>query len=187
MLQIDTFPIAGLKLVTLKPWPDSRGFFVERFKRSSFLEAGLPTDFVQDNFSQSCEKVLRGLHYQWDQPQGKLVTCTNGRIFDVAVDVRAGSPTFGKHISVELDATKPQWLWVPPGFAHGFAVLSKTADVFYKCTAEYNGKGESGICWFDPELQIQWPYQDALVSPKDIELQTLKQYAQNPKFIWSAS
>jgi dTDP-4-dehydrorhamnose 3,5-epimerase len=187
MLQIETFPIAGLKLVTLRSFPDSRGFFVERFKRSAFLEAGLPVEYVQDNFSRSSEKVLRGLHYQWDQPQGKLVTCTKGRIFDVAIDVRAGSPTFGKHASVELDGEKPQWFWIPPGFAHGFAVLSKEADMLYKCTAEYNAKGESGIRWSDPELKIQWPHQDPLVSPKDIEMQSLQQYAQDPKFTWRPS
>ncbi len=187
MLQIETFPITGLKLITLRSFPDSRGFFVERYKQSVFQEAGLPTQFVQDNFSRSSEKVLRGLHYQWDQPQGKLVTCANGRIFDVAVDVRQGSPTFGKSIHVELDGAKPQWFWIPPGFAHGFAVLSQSADLLYKCTSEYNGKGESGIRWSDPALQIEWPYQDPIVSPKDAEMQSLAQYAQDPKFKWSGS
>lgn len=186
MLQIETFPISGLKLVTLKSFPDARGFFVERYKRSAFQEAGLPVDFVQDNFSRSGEKVLRGLHYQWDLPQGKLVTCTNGRIFDVAVDVRAGSPTFGQSVTVELDSEKPQWFWIPAGFAHGFSVLSAGADVLYKCTSEYNGKCESGIIWSDPRLKIQWPYTNPVVSPKDAEMQTLAQYEQNPKFKWSS-
>ena len=184
MLQVDSFSISGVKLVTLKSWPDARGFFVERFKLSAFQEAGLPTNFVQDNFSRSTGKVLRGLHYQWDQPQGKLVTCMQGRIFDVAVDIRAGSPTFGQHVSVELDGGKPQWLWVPPGFAHGFATLSAEADVFYKCTSEYNGKGESGILWSDSRLKISWPIPDPHVSPKDAEMQSLSQYEQEPKFKW---
>jgi dTDP-4-dehydrorhamnose 3,5-epimerase len=187
MLQIDTFPISGLKLVTLKKIPDPRGFFVERFRLSKFTEAGLPTNFVQDNFSRSAPGILRGLHYQWDQPQGKLVTCMQGRIFDVAVDLRVGSPTFGQSVSIELDGSNPQWFWVPAGFAHGFCVIgNQDADIFYKCTAEYNPKGENGIRWSDPALKIKWPTEQPHISGRDDQMGSLEDYLKNPHFHWSA-
>jgi dTDP-4-dehydrorhamnose 3,5-epimerase len=186
-MNVETLAISDLKLITMKSFPDARGFFSERFKTSAFKEAGLPTNFVQDNFSRSAPKVLRGLHFQWDQPQGKLVTCMNGRILDVAVDIRIGSPSFGKSFSVELSGDRPQWLWIPAGFAHGFCVLgTEPADIFYKCTAEYNGKGESGIRWSDSQLQIQWPFRDAVVSARDEEMGTFEDYQKNPKFHWNA-
>jgi dTDP-4-dehydrorhamnose 3,5-epimerase len=186
MLQVDTFHIPDLKLVTLKKIPDPRGFFVERFRKSKFEEAGLPTDFVQDNFSRSAPGILRGLHYQWDLPQGKLVTCMKGRIFDVAVDLRVGSPTFGQSVSLELDGSNPQWFWVPAGFAHGFCVIgTEDADIFYKCTAEYNPKGENGVRWSDPELKIQWPTREPHTSGRDEQMGSFADYQINPHFRWS--
>jgi dTDP-4-dehydrorhamnose 3,5-epimerase len=184
-LNIETFPVEGLKLITLRNFPDDRGFFVERFKTSQFKDLGLPTKFVQDNFSRSSSRVLRGLHYQWEKPQGKLVTCTAGKIFDVAVDIRAGSPTYGRVTSVELSGEKPQWFWIPPGFAHGFCVVGdQDADVFYKCTAEYNPQCESGIRWSDESFKIEWPIKTPQVSPRDEQMQSFFDYQKNPKFKW---
>jgi len=186
LLNIETFPIEGLKLITLKSFPDSRGFFTERFKTSQFREAGLPTNFIQDNFSRSALRVLRGLHFQWERPQGKLVTCTSGLIYDVAVDIRNGSPTFGKSVGVELSGDQPQWFWIPAGFAHGFCVLGeKDADVFYKCDAEYNAKCEGGIRWSDSDLKVDWPIKDPFVSQRDEIMGTFQDYQKDPKFSWS--
>jgi dTDP-4-dehydrorhamnose 3,5-epimerase len=186
VLQVETFPISDLKLITLKSLPDPRGFFVERFKKSAFEEVGLPTNFVQDNFSRSAPKVLRGLHYQWNQPQGKLVTCLHGKIFDVAVDIRVDSPTFGQHVSLILDGDKPQWFWVPVGFAHGFCVIGETdADIFYKCTAEYGPKGEGGIRWSDPALKIEWPFPNPDISARDDQMGSLQDYLKAPRFQWT--
>lgn len=185
-MKIDHFAAAGLKLITLKSYPDDRGFFVERFKLSQFQELGVPTNFVQDNFSRSQAGVLRGLHYQWERPQGKLVTCLSGNIVDVVVDIRKGSPTFGQSTSVELSGDKPQWLWVPAGFAHGFYVLGQTsADVLYKCDAEYNPKCESGIRWDDDQLKISWPSKTPQVSQRDQIMQSFADYKKDPKFHWS--
>lgn len=183
-MQIQEFSIPDLKLLTLKTFADDRGFFVERFKRSVFQELKLPTDFCQDNFSKSIQNVLRGLHYQWDRPQGKLVTCTSGQIFDVVVDIRKGSPTFGQHQSVELHGDRPQWFWIPAGFAHGFCVLSKEADLLYRCTEEYNPKGESGILWNDSELKIQWPVEMPILSEKDSQMKKFSEYSSGPKFFF---
>ncbi len=185
-LKIDTFSSEGLKLVTLKSYPDDRGFFCERFKLSSFSDLGLPTNFVQDNFSRSAPGVLRGLHYQWEKPQGKLVTCLSGKILDVVVDIRVGSASFGQVTQVELSGDQPQWLWVPAGFAHGFFVMGQTpADVLYKCDHEYNPKAESGIRWNDETLKIQWPSQTPQVSERDRVMPSFEDYKRAPKFHWS--
>lgn len=182
-LTVETFPLEGLKLITSKTFPDDRGFFCERFKTSDFHAAGLPTHFKQDNFSTSKANILRGLHYQWEQPQGKLVTCTRGKIFDVAVDVRASSPTFGKHISVELSGDLPQWFWIPAGFAHGFQVLGNSeADVLYKCDNEYNGKAEGGIRFDDSDLKIPWLGGQPQVSVRDQQMQSFSEYKKAPRF-----
>ena len=175
--------IQGLKLVEMPIFPDDRGFFSERFNAEKFQKWGLPTNFVQDNFSRSGPGVLRGLHYQYDPAQGKLVTCTRGRIFDVAVDIRKGSPSFGKYFSIELSGEDCQWFWIPHGFAHGFCVLDdEPADVMYKVNDYYNPKGESGLLWNDPELSIQWPIQNPKLSAKDEELGTLKDLPPDLKF-----
>lgn len=180
-MQIQEFEIPDLKLIKLKSFGDSRGFFVERFKRSLFTEMNLPIEFVQDNFSKSSRGVLRGLHYQWDQPQGKLVTVTRGKIFDVALDIRHGSPSFGKYQTVELSGDEPAWFWIPPGFAHGFCVVSEDADLLYKCTTEYNPKGESGILWNDPQLNIPWVCTNPILSPRDTGMPEFSEYQKAPK------
>lgn len=181
-MDIKEFHIKGPKLIQLKSFKDDRGFFVERFKKNIFEDLGIK-NLVQDNFSRSAPGVLRGLHYQWDLPQGKLITALSGRIFDVVVDIRKDSNTFGEHLSVELDGDNPAWFWVPPGFAHGFCVLEqKPADVMYKVDNYWNPKGESGIIWNDPKLEIQWPKQNMILSPKDAVMQTLEQYKLDPKF-----
>lgn len=148
---------------------DSRGFFVESFNERDFALAGIASRFVQDNHSRSKRGVVRGLHYQLIQPQGKLVTVIRGRIFDVAADIRKGSPTFGNWVGVTLDDVARQSLWVPAGFAHGFCALSEEVDVVYKCTDYYNAPAERGIIWNDPTLGIDWPIQSPLVSSKDEE------------------
>jgi dTDP-4-dehydrorhamnose 3,5-epimerase len=158
--------IDGLVLVELKLFGDARGFFVERFHAGRFAEAGLPTQFAQDNHSRSAPGVLRGLHYQHTPPQGKLVGCVRGRIWDVAVDVRPGSRTYGQSYGVELTDMNGRLLWMPPGFAHGFCVLgNEPADVMYKVTEPYNPAGEGGIQWDDAELAVPWPLTEMAVAP----------------------
>jgi len=182
-VDVKEFKLSGLKLITLKKFGDERGFFCERFKMDPFAKEFGLKGFVQDNFSRSTAKVLRGLHYQWDQPQGKLVTVTRGSIFDVAVDIRKNSPTYGQHVSVILKDTEPQWFWIPAGFAHGFCVLGdQETDVMYKVDNYWNGKGESGIAWNDPTLKIDWPYMDPELSPKDAVNKSFKDYDSDPKF-----
>lgn len=188
-LQVEKFAAEGLLLVTSRVFPDPRGFFCERYKQSVFNEVGIDVQFVQDNFSRSAPGVLRGLHYQWQEPQGKLVTCLSGQIFDVAVDVRFGSPTFGHVTSVVLSGDKPQWFWIPPGFAHGFYVMgAQHADIFYKCNAEYNPQAEGGISWSDRELAIDWPgvhdMSQVFLSPRDEKMPSFADYKKNPRFHW---
>lgn len=136
---------------------DHRGYFMETWRQSDFAKLGLPSGFVQDNQSRSSQGTLRGLHYQLTQPQGKLVRVISGEIFDVAVDMRRSSPTFGQWDGVRLSSDNRRQLWVPPGFAHGFYVLSESAEVFYKCTDYYAPADERGLRWNDPELDIDWP------------------------------
>nr|BFD66490.1 dTDP-4-dehydrorhamnose 3,5-epimerase [Bdellovibrio sp. HAGR004] len=164
------FPIKGLILIKLKTFHDDRGFFTERFNLKKFNDLGLPTEFVQDNFSRSKYGALRGLHYQTDPAQGKLVTCLAGEIFDVAVDIRKDSPTYGQHVSVTLRGDEPSWLWIPEGFAHGFCVTSKDgADVLYKVNQPWNQGSEGCFAWNSPKLNIQWPILPQLVSSKDAD------------------
>lgn len=182
-MKITEFSIKGPLLFENKAHHDDRGFFTERFREDLFKELGIFNKFVQDNYSLSKPGVLRGLHYQYAPPQGKLVTCVSGRIFDVAVDIRKGSPTFGKWISAELDGQEPSWLWVPAGFAHGFMVMGdQPAGVMYKVDNYWAPQGESGIKWDDSDININWPSQQAHVSNKDRELQSLTSYALHPKF-----
>jgi len=175
--------IEGLKLVELSLYKDNRGYFVERFNQKRFQEFGLPSSFVQDNHSLSAPGVLRGLHYQRDPVQGKLVGVTRGRIWDVALDLRVNSPTFKKYFSIELNAENGKLLWIPPGFAHGFCVLgSEAADVLYKVDALYNAKGENGILWNDSDIKIPWPIESPQVSERDCSLLSLKEYQKDPWF-----
>ena len=149
--------IPGLVLVKPRVFPDDRGFFLETYKRSEFAVAGIDADFVQDNHSRSTRGVLRALHYQLPPfAQGKLVRVSEGRIWDVAVDLRSSSPTFKKWVGVELSDENHHMFWIPPGFAHGFVALSDTVHLLYKCTAEYDKPSERGIRWDDPELAVAW-------------------------------
>ncbi len=160
--------IPGLILVKPRIMGDNRGFFLELYKHSDFVSAGISEHLVQDNYSKSERRVLRGLHYQKNPTaQGKLVTCLKGRIFDVAVDIRKGSPQFGKWVAAELSEDNKHLLFIPPGFAHGFQVLSETAEVMYKCTHEYSPSDERGIIWNDSDINVCWPLQDPILSDKD--------------------
>lgn len=161
--------IAGVLLLEPRIFEDSRGFFFESFNHAVFERAiGSPVSFVQDNQSHSRARVLRGLHYQVDKPQGKLVRVVRGAIWDVAVDIRRGSSTFGRWVAEELSAENRRQLWIPAGLAHGFLVLSESADVLYKATDSYSPAGERCIVWNDPDLAITWPLAgDPVVSAKD--------------------
>ena len=159
--------LKGLILIEPDVFDDSRGFFLELYHAGKYAEGRIPERFVQDNFSRSVRHTLRGLHYQHPNAQGKLVTVVEGATFDVAVDIRVGSPTFGKWYGCELSAENKRLLYVPPGFAHGFCVLSDYAGFLYKCTHFYSPKDERGILWNDPDLGIRWPVSDPLLSPKD--------------------
>jgi len=171
--------IPDVILVKPKVFSDKRGFFMETYKESDFGSAGIDTDFVQDNHSKSVKGVLRGLHYQKEPfAQGKLVRCIRGRIFDVAVDIRKGSPTFGKWVGYELSEENRLMLWIPKGFAHGFLTLSDEAEVIYKVSGgEYNPDYDAGIRWDDPDIGINWPVklvEEVLLSEKDRNLPFLK-------------
>lgn len=149
--------IPDVKLIKPKVFGDERGFFMETWSAKAFKEAGIEASFVQDNHSRSVKHTLRGLHYQIKQPQGKLVRCTRGEVFDVAVDIRKGSPTFGQWVGEILSEENQHQLWVPPGFAHGFLVLSETADFQYKCTDFYAPEHERTLQWDDPAIGVEWP------------------------------
>ncbi len=167
--------IPGLIIVEPRVFPDDRGFFMESHKQSDFTAAGIPGPFVQDNHSSSSRGVLRGLHFQTEpHAQGKLVRVTRGKLWDVAVDIRNGSPTFGKWQGIELSEANRRMFYIPPGFAHGFVALEDGTELQYKCTAEYNAQADGGIRWDDSEIAIEWPLKDVLVSAKDAELPYLK-------------
>ncbi|MGR6723405.1 dTDP-4-dehydrorhamnose 3,5-epimerase [Aeromonas veronii] len=159
--------ITDLLIIEPKVFGDERGFFYETYQEARYKAAGVTADFVQDNRSRSTQNVLRGLHFQKTKPQGKLVTVTHGRVFDVAVDLRPDSPTFGQHESVLLTGKNKIQFYIPPGFAHGFCVLSELADFQYKCTDYYDPSDESGLLWNDASLNIQWPIDNPLLSEKD--------------------
>ncbi|WP_440223159.1 dTDP-4-dehydrorhamnose 3,5-epimerase [Dokdonella sp. MW10] len=146
---------------------DARGFFYESFNAARFAEAGLPTTFVQANVSRSARGVLRGLHYQWPNPQGKLVSVLEGEVYDVAVDIRRGSPTYGHWAAAVLSAENKRHFWIPEGFAHGFVVLSEHATFTYQCTALYDRAADAAIRWDDPALAIDWPIAEPSLSDKD--------------------
>ena len=160
-------------LVTPEVHGDQRGFFLESYNERDFARAGISARFVQDNHSRSAKGVLRGLHYQLEHPQGKLVRVVRGAIFDVAADVRVGSPTFGKWVGVTLDEQSKKSLWIPPGFAHGLCVVSDEADVLYKATDFYAPEDEKGIIWNDQSLTIDWPIRNPALSAKDLAFKPL--------------
>jgi len=176
-------PLEGLVLVTIDHFHDERGFFIESWNKRDFADAGLTHEFVQDSHSRSRYGVLRGLHYQdMRVPMAKLVRCTVGRILDVAVDLRMSSPTFGKFFSVELTSENKHQLLVPIGFAHGFLTLSDVCEVQYKQTALYEPSTEGGIAWNDPDVAINWPIKDPILSKRDQSQLSLNQYRENPAF-----
>ena len=166
-MKVQETSLPGVLIIEPQVFRDSRGFFLETFSTQKLKGSGIPETFVQDNHSRSTRGVVRGLHYQLDNPQGKLVHVARGRIFDVAVDIRRGSPTFAKWFGTELDDENLNSMWIPEGFAHGFCVLSDIADVTYKCTAPYVAEDDRGILWNDPSIGIDWPVENASLSPKD--------------------
>ncbi len=172
---IEDGPLEGLKFITPKVFSDDRGFFMEMYKASDFFMAGITDFFIQDNFSQSTKGVLRGLHYQLPPfAQGKLIRCIHGGIYDVAVDIRRNSPTFGQWFGLEMSADDYKMIYIPAGFAHGFYTVSDIAEVVYKTTAEYTPDHDRGILWSDPDLNIGWPGDHIILSPKDEQLPLLK-------------
>jgi len=159
--------LPDVAIVEPRVFRDARGWFFESWNRRTLAAAGLDIDFVQDNHSRSIRGVLRGLHYQVEHAQGKLVRVVVGEVFDVAVDLRERSPTFGRHVALRLSADDPRMLWVPPGFAHGFVVLSEVAEFLYKTTDYWYPEHERTLLWNDPALGIDWPVADPLLAPKD--------------------
>lgn len=167
-MKINKTNLEGVLHIEPKVFGDTRGFFLETYNKERYMAAGFPdVEFVQDNHSRSGRGVLRGLHFQVNHPQGKLVQVTSGSVFDVAVDIRLGSPTFGQWYGSVLSEENHHQLWVPPKFAHGFCVLSESADFLYKCTDYYRPDDENGLSWNDAEVGINWPLKEPLLSDKD--------------------
>ena len=175
-MNIITTNLPGVIVIEPKVYVDKRGFFLETFREDVLLQAGINAHFVQDNHTRSSQGVLRGLHYQMTQTQGKLVRVAAGSVFDVVVDVRSSSPTFGQWFGTELNEDNIKMIYVPPGFAHGFVVLSETADFIYKCTDYYHPESEQGIAWDDPDLNIDWSIAEIAVkiSLSDKDKQNVK-------------
>jgi dTDP-4-dehydrorhamnose 3,5-epimerase len=175
--------IPGVLIIEPKIFGDARGFFLEIFQADRYAAIGIAQPLVQDNVSRSIKGSLRGLHFQNPKPQGKLVTVLHGAVRDIVVDIRIGSPTFGRHVAVELDDENRRQVWVPRGLAHGFVVRSASADFFYKCDASYSPADEKVLRWNDPELRIDWGIDAPILSPRDGEGQSLAQLAgQLPRF-----
>jgi dTDP-4-dehydrorhamnose 3,5-epimerase len=168
--------VKGLELFAARFYPDERGFLLQSYVRSELAQRGIPADFRQAIQSKSKRGVVRGLHFQWDPPQGKLIRCISGLILDVALDIRPGSPTLGDHVVLEMSAQNRLTFWLPPGFAHGFMAMEDDTIVLYECTAEWVPSGEGGILWNDPVLGIAWPELPAIVSEKDGRNPTLAQW-----------
>lgn len=164
--------LAGVVIIEPRVFGDPRGFFFESYRADRYSQAGIPP-FVQDNHSLSARGTIRGLHYQLQRPQGKLLRCVRGSVFDVAVDIRRGSPYFGRWVGVELSAENKRQLFVPAGFAHGFCVTSEVAEVEYKCTDFYAPDDEHGVIWNDPSVGVEWPVHDPILSHKDRQLPLL--------------
>ena len=180
-IKIESRFLRDVAVVVPEIFRDSRGFFMETFREDQFKAHGLPVQFVQDNHSRSVKGVVRGLHFQWDPPMGKLMRVSLGSAFLVAVDIRKESPTLGKWVGLEASAENRRQVWAPAGFARGFCVLSDVAEIQYKCTGIYNNKAESGIRWDDPEIGIDWPIADVSLSDKDRNAQTLAQWLSRPE------
>lgn len=176
-MMVEPTPLAGLLLVKPKVNRDDRGFFVETYREAAYREAGIDVAFVQDNHSRSVRGTLRGMHFQTSPGQAKLVRAASGAIFDVAVDIRPGSPTYGQWHGVMLDAEAHHQLFVPVGFAHGFCVVSEVADVTYKVSSVYDAATESGFHFADPDVGIQWPVDDPRISARDAKAPRLAELA----------
>jgi dTDP-4-dehydrorhamnose 3,5-epimerase len=175
--------LPGLIVVDLDYFQDERGFFIESWHKRDFAAAGLDLEFMQEGHSRSARGVLRGLHYQdMTAPMGKLLRCTVGRVFDVAVDLRVSSPTFGKWFGIELSADNKKQIYVPVGFAHGFATLSEFAEVQYKQTGFYTPSSEGTLRWNDPDVGVQWPIANPILSKRDQNGMSLKNYLKKPAF-----
>lgn len=175
-MKVTDVPLSGVKIIEPKVFGDTRGFFKETFSVQRYTEAvGINLTFVQDNHSRSRKGVLRGLHYQKTKPQGKLVSVTRGAVYDVVADINPASPTYGDYVGVELTEDNHRQLWVPPGYAHGFCVISDEVDFIYKCTDYYDPNDEEGVAWDCPLLNIAWPLIDVQLSEKDKNYQGLKE------------
>lgn len=180
-------PLPGVLLIEPDVFGDARGFFWETWNLRRYRDAGFPeVTFVQDNHSRSRKGVLRGIHFQLRHPQGKLVQVVTGSIFDVVVDVRVGSPTFGQWYGTVLDETNHHQLWIPPGFAHGFCALSDVADFTYKCTDFYDPEDDCGIIWDDPDIAIEWPVGELCISEKDQKLPRLRDISEDHLPVFSS-
>lgn len=178
-MEVTKTRVDGVLLIKPKVFGDERGYFVETYQKERYSEIGITHTFVQDNHSMSRRGILRGLHYQTKHPQGKLVMVSLGAVFDVAVDIRPDSPTFGKWFGAILSQENQHQLWIPPGLAHGFLVLSDIAHFHYKCTDFYDPKNETSILWNDPELNIEWPFaEDVVLSQKDMNALSFKSAVQ---------
>ncbi|ARU56193.1 dTDP-4-dehydrorhamnose 3,5-epimerase [Oleiphilus messinensis] len=171
--------LPGVLIIEPNVFGDSRGFFLESYQATRYQKLGIDLPFVQDNHSRSARGVLRGLHFQVTKPQGKLVRVVSGEILDVVVDFQPGSETFGRYEAVVLSAENHRQLYVPPGYAHGFAVISESADFLYKCTDYYDPSDEAGIIWNDPLVNVAWPFSEPLLSEKDRHWPTLEQYVES--------
>ena len=173
-MKVTKTKLSGVLIIEPSVFGDERGFFKEIFQKERYDEIGINNSFVQDNYSRSEYGVLKGLHFQKKKPQGKLVSCTLGSVFDVIVDIKPDSKTFSQYIGVEISEKNHLQIWVPPGYAHGFCVLSEIADFHYKCTDFYFPNDESGIIWNDPDINVEWPISDPKLSSKDLKLPSLK-------------
>lgn len=174
-MKVTETALPGVLIIEPSVFGDQRGFFLETFQIERYREVGIDLPFMQDNHSRSQRGVLRGLHFQRTRPQGKLVSVSRGAVFDVAVDIDAKSPTCGQYVGVELNDENHRQLWIPPGYAHGFCVLSEIADFQYKCTDLYFPEDEAGLLWNDPEVNIPWPVETPRLSAKDQQNSTLRQ------------
>jgi len=175
-MKIESIFMGAVAVLVPHIYRDERGFFLEEYRSDHFKHLGLPHNFVQQNHSGSLKNVIRGLHFQWDPPMSKLMRVLRGHAFLVAVDIRKNSPTLGRWCGIEASEEDRRHLWAPAGFARGFCVLSDYAEIQYMCTGIYNPKGESGICWNDSEIGIEWPVKNPILSSKDSTAQTLKQW-----------
>jgi dTDP-4-dehydrorhamnose 3,5-epimerase len=180
-IRVESRHLGDVVVLVPEAFQDSRGFFMETYRQDQFTLLGLPCEFVQDNHSRSAKGVVRGLHFQWDPPMGKLMRVSLGTAFLVAVDIRKGSPTLGKWCGVEASAENRRQVWAPAGFARGFCVLSEAAEIQYKCTGLYSSKAESGIRWDDPQIGVEWPVKAPSLSEKDRKAQSLGQWLGRPE------